>query len=146
MRTPRSRRTLRTARYYEITAVVNGEIKTLNVKAGSNSAVEALVKNIDTTNAARIGTSSKYVVALKSITENADGFVTSAKVYEKLDSDNDGVLDTSSKLYVTGTKKAEDGTVGLANKLLCLQRRCDRGPLEPGRPGCGDEPHQLREE
>ena len=102
--------------YYEITAVVNGEIKTLNVKAGSNSAVEALVKNIDTTNAARIGTSSKYVVALKSITENADGFVTSAKVYEKLDSDNDGVLDTSSKLYVTGTKKAEDGTVGLANK------------------------------
>ena len=102
--------------YYEITAVVNGEIKTLNVKAGNNSAVEALVKNIDTTNAARIGTSSKYVVALKSITENADGFVTSAKVYEKLDSDNDGVLDTSSKLYVTGTKKAEDGTVGLANK------------------------------
>ena len=102
--------------YYEITTVVNGEIKTLNVKAGSNSAVEALVKNIDTTNAARIGTSSKYVVALKSITENADGFVTSAKVYEKLDSDNDGVLDTSSKLYVTGTKKAEDGTVGLANK------------------------------
>ena len=101
--------------YYEITAVVNNEIKTLNVKAGSNSAVDALVKNVDTTNAARIG-GSKYVVALKSITENADGFVTSAKVYEKLDANNDGVLDTSSKLYVTGTMKAEDGTVGLANK------------------------------
>ena len=100
--------------YYEITAVVNGEIKTLNVKAGSNSAVQALVKGIDT-NAAQIS-SKKSVVALKSITENADGFVTSAKVYEKLDADNDGVLDTSSKLYVTGTMKAEDGTVGLANK------------------------------
>ena len=101
--------------YYEITAVVNGEIKTLNVKAGSNSAVNALVKNVDTTNAAKIS-GTKYVVALKSITENADGFITSAKVYAKLDADNDGVLDTSNKLYVTGTMKAENGTVGLANK------------------------------
>jgi len=101
--------------YYEITAVVNGEIKTLNVKAGSNSAVDALVKNVDTNNAAKIS-GTKYVVALKSITENADGFITSAKVYAKLDADNDGVLDTSNKLYVTGTMKAENGTVGLANK------------------------------
>ena len=62
--------------YYEITAVVNGEIKTLNVKAGSNSAVDALVKGIDN-NAADIS-SKKSVVALKSYTENADGFVTSA--------------------------------------------------------------------
>ena len=97
--------------YYEITAVVNGEIKTLNVKAGSNSAVDALVKGIDN-NAAQIS-SKKSVVALKSITENADGFVTSAKEYTAMDADGDGLLYNGNNLFVTGTKKAEDGTVGL---------------------------------
>ena len=97
--------------YYEITAVVNGEIKTLNVKAGSNSAVDALVKGIDN-NAADIS-SKKSVVALKSYTENADGFVTSAKEYTAMDADGDGLLNNGSNLFVTGTKKAEDGTVGL---------------------------------
>ena len=97
--------------YYEITAVVNGEIKTLNVKAGSNSAVDALVKGIDN-NAADIS-SKKSVVALKSYTENADGFVTSAKEYTAMDADGDGLLNNVSNLFVTGTKKAEDGTVGL---------------------------------
>ena len=97
--------------YYEITAVVNGEIKTLNVKAGSNSAVDALVKGIDN-NAADIS-SKKSVVALKSYTENADGFVTSAKEYTAMDADGDGLLSNGSNLFVTGTKKAEDGTVGL---------------------------------
>ena len=63
--------------------MVNGEIKTLNVKAGSNSAVDALVKGIDN-NAADIS-SKKSVVALKSYTENADGFVTSAKEYTAMD-------------------------------------------------------------
>ena len=97
--------------YYEITAVVNGEIKTLNVKAGSNSAVDALVKGIDN-NAADIS-SKKSVVALKSYTENADNFVTSAKEYKAMDDDGDGLLNNGSNLFVTGTKKAEDGTVGL---------------------------------
>ena len=97
--------------YYEITAVVNGEIKTLNVKAGSNSAVDALVKGIDN-NAADIS-SKKSVVALKSYTENADNFVTSAKEYTAMDADGDGLLNNGSNLFVTGTKKAEDGTVGL---------------------------------
>ncbi|MGI5934755.1 MAG: S-layer homology domain-containing protein [Lawsonibacter sp.] len=97
--------------YYEITAVVNGEIKTLNVKANNNSAVQALVKGIDN-NAADIS-NTKSVVALKSYTENADGFVTSAKVYAKMDNDGDGVLFNTNDLFVTGTKKAENGTVGL---------------------------------
>ena len=97
--------------YYEITAVVNGEIKTLNVKVSSNSAVDALVKGIDN-NAADIS-SKKSVVALKSYTENADGFVTSAKEYTAMDADGDGLLNNGSNLFVTGTKKAEDGTVGL---------------------------------
>ena len=114
--------------YYEITAVVNGEIKTLNVKAGNNSAVQALVKGIDT-DAAQIS-SKKSVVALKSITENADGFITSAKVYDGMDGDGDGILytdkdgdknyDNGEALYVTGTMKAEDGTVGLATKYYAF--------------------------
>ena len=57
------------------------------------------------------------------MTENSDGFISSAKVYEAMDADGDGLLyvdendndkyDDGEDLYVTGTKKAEDGTVGL---------------------------------
>ena len=45
--------------------------------------------------------------------ENADGFITSAKTYTEMNADGDGVLNAGDSLYVTGTKKAEDGTVGL---------------------------------
>ena len=97
--------------YYEIDAVVDGAKDTLEVKAGSTSAVNALVKNID--NDAASISSTKSVVALKSMTENSDGFISSAKVYTEMDADGDGVLNAGDSLYVTGTKKAEDGTVGL---------------------------------
>ena len=107
--------------YYEIDAVVDGAKDTLEVKAGSTSAVDALVKDID--NDAASISSTKSVVALKSMTENSDGFISSAKVYEAMDADGDGLLyvdendndkyDDGEDLYVTGTKKAEDGTVGL---------------------------------
>ena len=107
--------------YYEIDAVVDGTKDTLEVKAGSTSAVDALVKDID--NDVASISSTKSVVALKSMTENSDGFISSAKVYEAMDADGDGLLyvdendndkyDDGEDLYVTGTKKAEDGTVGL---------------------------------
>ena len=97
--------------YYEIDAVVDGAKDTLEVKAGSTSAVNALVKNIN--NDAASISSTKSVVALKSMTENSDGFISSAKVYTEMDADGDGVLNAGDSLYVTGTKKAEDGTVGL---------------------------------
>ena len=95
--------------YYEIDAVVNGAKETLEVKAGSTSAVNALVKNIDNDAASISGT--KSVVALKSMTENSDGFISSAKVYEAMDADGDGVLNAGDSLYVTGTKKSNDATI-----------------------------------
>ena len=80
--------------WYEINAVVGGEIVTLQVKE-SSTAADKLVKN------ARAG-----IVALKSVTENADGLVTSIKAYDSYN-DGDG--------YVTGvgTEKAEKSTVML---------------------------------
>ena len=98
--------------YYEIDAVVDGTKDTLEVKAGSTSAVDALVKDID--NDVASISSTKSVVALKSMTENSDGFISSAKVYEAMDADGDGLLyvdendndkyDDGEDLYVTGTK------------------------------------------
>ena len=80
--------------WYEINAVVGGEIVTLQVKE-SSTAADKLVKN------AKAG-----IVALKSVTENADGLVTSIKAYDSYN-DGDG--------YVTGvgTEKAEKSTVML---------------------------------
>ena len=98
--------------FYEIDAVVDGAKTTLEVKAtASSSAVKNLVTAIDTDAADISGT--KSVVALKSMNENADGFITSAKTYTEMNADGDGVLNAGDSLYVTGTKKAEDGTVGL---------------------------------
>ena len=80
--------------WYEINAVVGGEIVTLQVKENS-AAADKLVKNV-----------AAGVVALKSVTENADGLVTSVKLYDGYN-DGDG--------YVTGigTEKAEKSTVML---------------------------------
>ncbi|MGI5934187.1 MAG: S-layer homology domain-containing protein [Lawsonibacter sp.] len=80
--------------WYEINAVVDGEVVTLKVKE-SSTAANALVKN------AKSG-----IVALKSVTENSDGLITSIKAYDKYN-DGDG--------YVTGvgTEKAEKSTVML---------------------------------
>ena len=81
--------------WYEINAVVGGEIVTLQVKE-SSTAADKLVKNAN----------KAGIVALKSVTENADGLVTSIKAYDSYN-DGDG--------YVTGvgTEKAEKSTVML---------------------------------
>ena len=80
--------------WYVFNAVVGGEIVTLQVKENSTAA-DKLVKNV-----------AAGVVALKSVTENADGLVTSVKLYDGYN-DGDG--------YVTGigTEKAEKSTVML---------------------------------
>ena len=80
--------------YEFVNAVVGGEIVTLQVKENSTAA-DKLVKNV-----------AAGVVALKSVTENADGLVTSVKLYDGYN-DGDG--------YVTGvgTEKAEKSTVML---------------------------------
>ena len=80
--------------WYEINAVVDGEIVTLQVKE-SSTAADKLVKN------AKAG-----IVALKSVTENSDGLITSIKAYGSYN-DGDG--------YIEGvaTEKAEKSTVML---------------------------------
>ena len=80
--------------WYEINAVVDGEIVTLQVKENSTAA-DKLVKN------AKAG-----IVALKSVTENSDGLITSIKAYGSYN-DGDG--------YIEGvaTEKAEKSTVML---------------------------------
>ena len=82
--------------YYEIEAVVDGATTTLMVKATATNAVNTLVDG------------PKHVVALKSITENDDGLVTSIKTYETSEVDKDTYY-----VVMTGTLAEEKDTVGI---------------------------------
>ena len=90
-----------TGNYYEINAVVDGKTVTLNVKENSTAA-DRLVNSIGTYGL-DIG-SGRRIIALDSVTENADGLVTTVSRYEKL-SGGDGFTTG------TGTGKAENETV-----------------------------------
>ena len=90
-----------TGNYYEINAVVDGKTVTLNVKENSTAA-DRLVNSIGTYGL-DIG-SGRRIIALDSVTENADGLVTTVSRYEKI-KDGDG-YDIG-----TGTGKAENETV-----------------------------------
>lgn len=94
--------------YFEIDAVVDGEVVTLNVKEGSTAA-DRLIENIGSYGVEL--SSTERIIALDSITENADGLVTSVSRYDA-ESDGDGFITG------TGTGKAENETVKLnsANK------------------------------
>ena len=92
--------------YYEINAVVDGKTVTLNVKENSTAA-DRLVNSIGTYGL-DIG-SGRRIIALDSVTENADGLVTTVSRYEKL-SGGDGFTTG------TGTGKAENETVLLTNE------------------------------
>ena len=94
--------------YFEIDAVVDGEVVTLNVKEGSTAA-DRLIENIGSYGVKLSNT--ERIIALDSITENADGLVTSVSRYDA-ESDGDGFITG------TGTGKAENETVKLnsANK------------------------------
>ena len=94
--------------YFEIDAVVNNEVVTLKVKEGSTAA-DRLIENIGSYGVKLSNT--ERIIALDSITENADGLVTSVSRYDAM-SDGDGFITG------TGTGKAENETVKLnsANK------------------------------
>lgn len=105
------------SKYWEIEAVVNGEVTTLKVKENSDAA-DMLVELVDEDGnaiddsyiVANVSTSSadRYIVATKSITENSDGLVTGIKLYDKY-SDGDGVARAST------TGKTENETVKLGS-------------------------------
>ncbi|MGI5934040.1 MAG: S-layer homology domain-containing protein [Lawsonibacter sp.] len=84
--------------YYEIDAVVDGKVVTLNVKASSN-AKDVLVDDYD-----------YDVIALKSITKNDDDLVVSVKAYETEENDADTFY-----VNTTGTLKEEKDTVGIGD-------------------------------
>lgn len=93
--------------YYEIDAVVNGEVVTLNVKTNSTAA-EKLVTDIAANGADmyEVTEDEQWIVALEGITENSDGLVTNVRVYDP-EVDGDGFVSG------TGTGKAENETVRL---------------------------------
>ena len=96
--------------YYELNAWVNGEAVTLNVKAGS-SAADDLVRNIpESWKNVEVTEGRRYIVALKSITENSDGLITSVREY-------DSYVASTGDGFITGvgTANAERSTVGLQN-------------------------------
>ena len=95
--------------YFEIDAVVNNEVVTLKVKEGSTAA-DRLIENIGSYGVQL--SSTERIIALDSITENADGLVTSVSRYDVESGDGDGFITG------TGTGKAENETVKLnsANK------------------------------
>ena len=96
-----------TGNYYEIDAVVNGEVVTLNVKTNSTAA-EKLVTDIAANGADmyEVTEDEQWIVALEGITENSDGLVTNVRVYDP-EVDGDGFVSG------TGTGKAENETVRL---------------------------------
>ena len=95
---------------------MDGSATTLKVREGS-SAAKALVTNIDTGSALKLS-STKYLVALKSVTTNSDGYVTSVRLYDEnaLTGDKSGVLigtgitDKSKDDIVTLTKPNGDSS------------------------------------
>ena len=97
--------------YYEIDAVVNGEVVTLNVKTNSTAA-EKLVTDIAANGADmyEVTENEQWIVALEGITENSDGLVTNVRVYDP-ESDGNG--------FVSGT-----GTGTCSSSTTCsLEQR-----------------------
>ena len=93
---------------YEIKAYVDGSATTLKVREGS-SAAKALVTNIDTGSALKLS-STKYLVALKSVTTNSDGYVTSVRLYDTYTGENGNGF-----IKGVGMEKAKDDAVLLDN-------------------------------
>ena len=94
---------------FEIDVIVNGEAKTIEVKEGSTAA-RRLVTNIDTTHALKLNDKgTQYLVALESMTENADGLVTSVRLY-----DEDGAVTPFDGVITgTGMEKSKNDVVTL---------------------------------
>ena len=101
-----------TGDYYEIDAVVDGEVVTLQVKDNSTAADKLVKRTADYSfddDGVRIS-DTKYIVALDSITENSDGLVTNVSRY-----DDETIKDNGDGYVVgyNGTGKAENETVRL---------------------------------
>ena len=101
---------------FEIDAIIGGEAKTLKIKEGSSAAKKLVTFNNLNSNIALSMGDGEYIVALKGLTENADGYVTNVRLYDEnaltqpAGKDMDGVI--------TGTgiaDKSKDDVVTLTN-------------------------------
>ena len=101
---------------FEIDAIKDGEAITLKIKEGSSAAKKLVTFNNLNSNIALSMGDGEYIVALKGITENADGYVTNVRLYDEnaltqpAGKDMDGVI--------TGTgiaDKSKDDVVTLTN-------------------------------
>ena len=98
---------------FELDAIIGGEAKTLKIKEGSTAAKRLITDIAASTNNMNLpldDNGDTYLVALKGITENADGIVTSVRLYNEDGKTGDlsGVI-TGSKI----TKKSMDDVVSL---------------------------------
>ena len=101
---------------FEIDAIKDGEAITLKIKEGSSAAKKLVTfDNLNSNIALSMG-DGEYIVALKGLTENADGYVTNVRLYDEnaltqpAGKDMDGVI--------TGTgiaDKSKDDVVTLTN-------------------------------
>ena len=97
--------------YREISAVRDGEVVTLRVKVGSAAEDKLTSLYANEANGLKL-TSNRYIVALESITENADGLVTNVRIYEPLN-DGDGWRAYTTANDEEGTGKSQNETVAL---------------------------------
>ena len=97
-----------TGNYFELNVYMDGSASTIKVKEGT-SAAKSLVTGNDMKDGVSLG-NDRYLVALKSITENADGLVTSARLYDEYtNTTGDGFIKG------VGMEKAKDDAVLLDN-------------------------------
>ena len=97
-----------TGNYFELNVYMDGSASTIKVKEGT-SAAKSLVTGNDMKDGVSLG-NDRYLVALKSITENADGLVTSARLYDEYtNTTGDGFIKG------VGMEKAKDDAVLLEN-------------------------------
>ena len=91
---------------FEIDAIVDGEATTLRVKEGSTAAKRLVTFNTFDANTYIKLNDDEYLVALKGVTENADGYVTSVRLY-------DNTNDSIDVLSGTGMEKSKNDIVTL---------------------------------
>ena len=112
---------------FELDAIIGGEAKTLKIKEGSTAAKRLITDIANSTKGFNLPLNDEeYLVALKGITENADGYVTSVRLYNEDGKTGDlsgiitgvGILDKSKNDIVT---LGGNGTYTWADDVVVAQ-------------------------
>ena len=107
---------------FEIDAIVDGEATTLLVKEGSTAAKRLVTFGSFPTGTAIKLNDDEYLVALKGVTENADGYVTSVRLYDDAAEVLSGTgMEKSKNDIVTLGKNGEDGSWTWTDDVVVAQ-------------------------